>query len=208
MKRFPNKWVVIGGIIVSLTVAWLLLVRYSEPEAHHVGPWIFGPSEARWTITEYADLECPFCKTYTPELKAWVLQQSDVNLQWHHLPLDIHGPAAQREAKQVECAGKLGGTGAFWEATAQVFDRTHSNGLGYEGHLDVTGVDGADLEACAGGDAKIASLIRQHIQEASKAGIAATPSLLIRDNKSGKTIRLEGAVDGTALLSAIDWLSQ
>ena len=203
-----NKWVVTAAIIVGLLVVWASLMHEREPKPQNVGPWVFGPSNARWTITEYADLECPFCKTYTPELKAWVLQQSDVNLVWHHLPLDMHGSAALLEAKQVECAGRLGGVDAFWDATSQVFERTRSNGLGYEGDLDITGVDRLDLQSCAAGDVEVALFIRQHIEEASKTGITATPSLLIRDNNAGKTVKLEGAADGTTLLSAIDWLSQ
>ncbi|MDU8475563.1 thioredoxin domain-containing protein, partial [Pseudomonas syringae pv. actinidiae] len=46
------------------------------------GGWVYGSREARFTIVEYADLECPYCKDYFPHLKAWVDQHPDVNLQW------------------------------------------------------------------------------------------------------------------------------
>lgn len=96
-------------ILVGLVVVGALFMRgvILRPQ-YFEGSWVYGPTKARWTITEYADLECPFCKTYTPLLKTWVKEQKDVNLQWSHLPLEIHGPAARREARQVECAGKLG----------------------------------------------------------------------------------------------------
>ena len=32
---------------------------------------LYGDAKARWTINEYADLECPFCKV-TPRGKRWV----------------------------------------------------------------------------------------------------------------------------------------
>ncbi|MCV6240998.1 DsbA family protein, partial [Pseudomonas aeruginosa] len=41
---------------------------------------LYGDAKARWTINEYADLECPFCKVYTPRLKRWVDSHTDVNL--------------------------------------------------------------------------------------------------------------------------------
>ncbi|RMV90364.1 DSBA oxidoreductase, partial [Pseudomonas amygdali pv. tabaci] len=69
------------------------------------GGWVYGSRDARFTIVEYADLECPYCKDYFPQLKAWVDQHPDVNLQWHHLPLPMHEPAASYEARWAECAG-------------------------------------------------------------------------------------------------------
>ncbi|MGV2746699.1 UNVERIFIED_CONTAM: DsbA family protein, partial [Pseudomonas aeruginosa] len=53
---------------------------------------LYGDAKARWTINEYADLECPFCKVYTPRLKRWVDSHTDVNLVWRHLPLQSNRP--------------------------------------------------------------------------------------------------------------------
>nr|WP_241194430.1 thioredoxin domain-containing protein [Pseudomonas synxantha] len=155
-------------------------------------------------MTEFADLECPYCKTYTPALKTWIQQQKDVNLQWHHLPLDVHGPTAVHEAKLAECAGALGGAPAFWQAIEQIFDRTRSNGKGFDGHLNVVGVTYQDLLSCAVKD----KVIAQHAEEAINAGVTATPTVIIKDNTTGNSVKLEGPADGVLLLSAIDWLAQ
>ena len=136
MKRLTVLLTVI--CLVPLVMGGILL-KDLVGSSREAAPWLFGSASARWTITEFADLECPYCKTYTPELKRWVNQQSDVNLQWHHLPLQFHGPAAIHQARLVECAGVLGGADAFWRAVDQVFQRTRSNGQGFRGHLDVTG---------------------------------------------------------------------
>jgi len=188
---------VVGGILLKD------LVGSSRESA----PWHFGSASARWTITEFADLECPYCKTYTPELKRWVNQQPDVNLQWHHLPLQFHGPAAIHQARLVECAGMLGGADAFWRAVDQIFQRTRSNGQGFRGHLDVTGVDTRDLEDCANKNFAVAQHIEIQIQEAASKGINATPTLLVTDSTTGKSVKLEGPADGPTLLSTIDWLT-
>lgn len=208
MRRLGG-WPLIVAILAGLTAASFPLIR-DQAEAvaqRHSGPWVYGPLDARWTITKFADLECPYCKTYTPVLKAWVKQQRDVNLQWHHLPLQFHEPAASRQARLVECAGVLGGPEAFWKTVDQVFQRTHSNGQGFHGHLDVTGVDTRDLEDCSSNDQEVAMRIVQQIKEAAARGISATPTLVITDNTTGRSIKLEGPADAVTLLSAIDWLA-
>ncbi|MCT0874383.1 DsbA family protein, partial [Pseudomonas aeruginosa] len=90
-------------------------------------------AKARWTINEYADLECPFCKVYTPRLKRWVDSHTDVNLVWRHLPLQMHGEAARHQARLVECAGIQGGAKAFWSAIDAIFAQSAGNGGGLPG---------------------------------------------------------------------------
>lgn len=103
-KRFQGPalpWA--GLLLVLLAVSALgveLLVK-GLPANHS----LYGDAKARWTINEYADLECPFCKVYTPRLKRWVDSHPDVNLVWRHLPLQMHGEAARHQARLVECAG-------------------------------------------------------------------------------------------------------
>lgn len=204
MKRLT---VVLAVICLGPLVAGGILLKDLVGSSRQPAPWLFGPASARWTITEFADLECPYCKTYTPELKRWVSQQPDVNLQWHHLPLQLHGLAAIHQARLVECAGMLGGADAFWRAVDQVFQRTRSNGQGFDGHLDVTGVDTRDLEDCADKNFAVAQHIEMQTQEAASKGINATPTLLVTDNTTGKSVKLEGPADGSTLLSTIDWLA-
>jgi protein-disulfide isomerase len=132
--------------------------------------------------------------------------QPDVNLQWHHLPLQFHAPAAVHKARLVGYAGVLGGADAFWRAVDQVFQRTRSNGYGFHGHLDVTSVDTRDIEDFADKNFAVAQHIEMQIQEAASKGVNATPTLLVTDNTTGKAVKLEGPADGSTLLSTIDWL--
>jgi len=206
MRRLPNRIIIPVAVLAGLMVASLPFIRDRVQTRTHEGPWVYGTAGARWTITEFADLECPYCKTYTPVLKSWVQQQKNVNLQWHHLPLGFHGSTAVHEARRAECAGKLGGSGAFWQAVDQTFVRTRSNGQGFDGNLDVAGIDSRELESCSVNDMQVALHVGQQAREATSLGVEATPSLMIRDNTTGKSVKLEGPVDGVTLLSAIDWL--
>ncbi|HEK0639317.1 TPA: DsbA family protein, partial [Pseudomonas aeruginosa] len=97
-KRFQGPALPWAGLLLVLLAASAvgveLLVK-GLPANHS----LYGDAKARWTINEYADLECPFCKVYTPRLKRWVDSHPDVNLVWRHLPLQMHGEAARHQAR-------------------------------------------------------------------------------------------------------------
>ncbi len=170
---------------------------------------LYGDAKARWTINEYADLECPFCKVYTPWLKRWVDSHTDVNLVWRHLPLQMHGEAARHQARLVECAGIQGGAKAFWSAIDAIFAQSVGNGAGLAGGtLDFPELDQSRLEKCAKDMDLVDQLIKTDIDTARSNGITATPTLVIRDNQTGRSVKLEGMADETTLLSAIDWLAK
>lgn len=198
----------VGFLGLFLVTVGFAVLKSEVQTRQHSGPWTFGQVNARWTVTEFADLECPYCKAYTPALKAWVQKQKSVNLQWHHLPLDFHGSAAINEAKIVECAGELGGALAFWQAVDQIFEQTRSNGLGFNGQLEISHVNRQALMDCAVNNKQISQRISRQKEEAIKSGVSATPTVLIRDNKTGKSLKLEGPADEVMLLSAIDLLIQ
>lgn len=121
----------VAAALVALLLIWLVsrwpgqsTPQTSAPvsETQVAGPpWQMGNPEGRFTLTLYADLECPFCRSYFPVLKRWVAGNADVALQWHHLPLAAHEPAASAEARLAECAGEAGGHAAFWQAVEWVY---------------------------------------------------------------------------------------
>ncbi|WP_075257975.1 DsbA family protein [Herbaspirillum camelliae] len=168
-------------------------------------PWIYGRADARYTVVEFADLECPYCRTYFTVLKGWIDTHPDVNWQWHHLPLAMHDPAATAEARIAECAGEAGGHAAFWKAVTWIYTHTGGNGQGLPPGVPYPDLT-PDVQRCLDSDRPDAA-IRAQSAEAAKLRIQATPTLQVRDRQSGKTIVLPGPVEGDALLSAIDWLA-
>ena len=73
----------------------------SPPATPSGPPWSYGRPDARFTVVEYGDLECPFCRTYFPVLRRWIDGHPEVSWQWHHLPLAMHEPAASAEARII-----------------------------------------------------------------------------------------------------------
>ncbi len=195
-------------IIMAIAGAGVIWKFAATPNARSPDEtWYFGPANARWVITEYADLECPYCRAYTPQLKHWVSGQENVRLAWHHFPLDIHGVAAQSEARLVQCAGYLGGAAVFWQAIELVLLRTRGDGQGLAEELEVPGVSTEALSSCARASMDIRGVVEEQIAVAKSRGIGATPTIEVTDSLTGHSMRLEGLVDSAALLSVIDALA-
>lgn len=168
-------------------------------------PWRYGRPNARFTVVEYADLECPFCRTYFPVLMRWIDGHPEVNLQWHHLPLAMHEPAAFAEARLVECIGETGGPAAFWQAVDWVYAHTRGDGQGLPEGTQYPDLTPA-AQQCLASDRPDA-VIHAQVAEAAKNGVTASPALQLRDRETGKTLLLHGPVEGDALLSALDLLA-
>nr|WP_051519211.1 DsbA family protein [Pseudomonas chlororaphis] len=168
-------------------------------------PWVYGNSKARFTLVIYADFECPYCQAYIPQLMRWVKTNPDVALQWRHLPLAAHEPAASREARLAECFGETGGASMFWQAVDWIYTHTRGNGQGVAESSNPHGLSAA-TQACMKNE-RATVIVRTQTEEATAAGITATPTLQLLDGKTGRTLKLEGAVDDDVLLSALDWMS-
>lgn len=166
-----------------------------------------GPANARYTLELYADLECPFCRDYYPSLLKWAQGRKDLNLEWRNLPLNIHDPVATKEAEIATCAGFIGGRESFWETTDFIFKNSTGNGGGLPASgANIPGIDPVKLNQCVA-SARYAGFLRQQIAEAQQRGITDTPSLIITDHGTGRTVILAGPADENVLLSALDSLN-
>src|SRR5690606_16114271 len=137
--------------------------------------------------------------------KRWIDANPDVNWQWHHLPLPMHEPAATQGARLGECAGEIGGRTAFWNTVAWIYQHSRGDGRSLPPGAPPPGATSA-LQACLA-STRPDAVIAAQAEEAAQAGIAATPTLRVIDNRSGRSLLLPGAVEGDALLSALDLLA-
>ena len=79
-----------------------------DPERDHVR----GPMDARVTLLEYGDFECPYCGMAERIVRELLSDFADVRYVWRHLPLsDVHAHAQQA----AEAAEAAEAQGAFWE---------------------------------------------------------------------------------------------
>lgn len=173
--------------------------------------FVYGNAFARFTLIEYGDLECPYCKDAFPQLKQLIARRDQLNWQWQHLPLPIHGEAAQYKARLVTCAGWYGGNPVFWQAIEAVYQHSRGNGAGLAVPIDQLGLQPAvslqHLQACVEDNAAVRQAIAEQTSAAAKQRIEATPTFELRDNSSGRVIRLPALLDDAGMLSAMDWLA-
>lgn len=213
-RRKRTRWLqfAVAALVLLLMLLWVMpkddtAPAMPTPEAlQEPGPpWRQGSADARFTIVLYADLECPYCKAYYPTLNAWIAGQPEVSLQWHHLPLPAHEPVATELAQLAECLGEAGGHAAFFEAIGWLYQHTRSDGQGLPDGLHHPGMTPA-VQACVDSD-RSRAVVRAQAEEGAHAGVAATPSLRLVDRQSGQSLLLQGPVEGDALLSALDLLT-
>lgn len=202
MSKTNVKWVLSWFALIVLVVLLWQPFRGQVTDSPDGPPWIYGNPDARFTVALYADLECPHCRVYLPQLQRWVVSNDHVNLAWHHLPLPQHEPAASRGAELAECVGQLEGREAFWGAVVWVFLHTQGNGLGLPSGTQYPNTSPA-LQACLESQ-KAAQVVQAQKRDAQRYGLNVTPALRLIDNHSQRVLILRGTVEPDALLSAID----
>ncbi|QIQ21458.1 DsbA family protein [Zophobihabitans entericus] len=198
-KRRVTYFIPAMLFIVFVFMLTLFLVATNKEKQSHTPPWIYGDKNARFTVVEYADLECPGCQAYFQPLKNWINQNADVNLQWHHFPLAIHEPVAIQKALIAQCAGEVAGNNVFWQTVEQLYERP-ANAI-----PEFLADEKEKIEACIQSE-QANAYIQEQLAKGNQEGITATPSLKIIDNQTQKSIVLSGLASDEELLSAIDYV--
>ncbi len=135
-----------------------------------------GPEDAKVTIIEFSDFQCPFCRRVQPALQQIRDKYGD-NVRWSFkdLPLNNIHPEAQKAAEAARCAQDQG---KFWEYRAAMFAAT---ALSKEIHPKTAaelGLDTAKFEACLDSGEKQAA-VQADSDEAQSLGITGTPAFVI-----------------------------
>jgi protein-disulfide isomerase len=196
------------AVVVMITIALLFwvgeCVRQHPLTSTRHPPWIYGIPNARFTVVEFADLECAYCRIYFPTLRAWMDAHPDVNWEWRHLPLASHEPAATQAARLAECAGEVGGPHLFWTTVEWLYGHPDQPTRLPQGLYSPR--DTAAIQACLKSD-RPDTIVHGQVAEARREEITATPTLRVIDRRLGRTVTLTGLVPPDVLSSAIDGLA-
>ena len=169
-----------------------------------------GNPNAKVTIINYDDFECPFCARMHSTLMTEILPQygDKIRIIYKDYPLPMH-PWAQHAANDANCLAKESGPG-YWEFA----DYVHANQRAISGtqrdlqnafnELDhVTfdigkknGVDSARLQACV--KAQPDAIMKAAVAEGDSIGVSATPTVFVNGE------RLEGAVGVEEVKAALN----
>ncbi|PIQ85606.1 MAG: hypothetical protein COV74_07860 [Candidatus Omnitrophica bacterium CG11_big_fil_rev_8_21_14_0_20_45_26] len=101
-----------------------------------------GPDNAKVTVVEFTDFQCPFCKRFKDTIDQLVEEYpNDVKHVFHHLPLPMHRNAKGAHHASV-CADRQG---KFWEMREVLFN--NATALERENLNKYAGEVGLDMDA-------------------------------------------------------------
>jgi len=170
--------------------------------------WVKGDRNAKISVVEYSDTECPFCKRHHPTMQQLVAEyDGKVNWVYRHFPLTSLHPKAPKEAEATECAGEQGGNEAFWKYLDRLFEITPANNGLDPAELpkiaEYAGLNKAKFEECLN-SGKWAQKVQEHAQDAVDAGGNGTPYNVIVAGE--QKILVSGAQPYEAFKTIIDEL--
>jgi len=134
-------------------------------------------------IVEFADFQCPHCKEAQANMDKLVTDFPKARVVFQNYPLPQH-PAAATAADYGVCVAKLGGSTAFFQFAAAVFEG--QDGLATADGATLTlnsavtkaGLDPAKVAACASTPVTAAT-VAASVKLAKDSNINQTPTLLI-----------------------------
>ncbi len=169
-----------------------------------------GNPDAKVTIVNYDDFECPFCSRMHSTLMSEILPQygDKIKIVYKDYPLSMH-PWAQHAANDANCLAKESGKG-YWEfadyvhANQRVISGPQKDPQQAFGELDritldigkKNGADATKLQACV--KAQADTLVKSSMAEGDAIGVSATPTMFVNGE------RLEGAMDADQVRAALN----
>lgn len=170
------------------------------------GRKIYGSLDARFSLVEFSETECPYCIRHHKTMKDLVdASKGNVNWEWKHLPLGSHNPAAMTQAVIGECIAEQKGNRYFWAYIDEVFEQSRGGGQGVQdllGLVESYDVDLGEIRKCAGSsDAR--DLVNEDVELAGNLGISGTPATYVVDNQTGNSQMVTGAQPSGVFTSTI-----
>ncbi|MFG6196740.1 Na+/H+ antiporter NhaA [Nonomuraea sp. JJY05] len=157
-----------------------------------VGPadHVRGPEDAKITIVEYGDFECPYCGRLHPVLEEIRRKNPDVRMVFRHYPIRTLHPRAASAAIVSEAAADQG---RFWEMHDILYDNQRFlTDADLEHYAAELGVD--PWSDVPGHAARIAL----HEESGRDSGVRGTPTLFLNG------VRYQGSLDKGSISRALD----
>ncbi len=162
---------------------------------------IKGKAEAKVTLVEYSDFQCPYCSRVNPLIKSLMDKYpNDLKVAFKHFPLSFHQAARPAAAASMAAQAQ----GKFWEMHDAIFaNQSALNAANFDDMATKAGLDLAkfksDLEA---NRAKYDEAISSDFKQGQAVGVRGTPTLYLNGKKvqnrsvEGISAMIESALKG------------
>ncbi|HVZ31095.1 MAG TPA: thioredoxin domain-containing protein [Polyangiaceae bacterium] len=139
-----------------------------------------GPENAKITIQEFSDFQCPFCGRAVPTIEEIMkAYPKDVKVVWRNMPLSFHqdAPLAAEAAREVF---EQGGNKAFWKYHDKLFaNQQNIKRPDLEKYAEELGGIDMDKFKAALDSHKHKAFIDKDAEVGNKAGVSGTPAFVI-----------------------------
>jgi protein-disulfide isomerase len=167
------------------------LIDPVDPDVDHIR----GPADARLTLVEYGDFQCPYCGRAEAVTRQLVRTFGDeLTFVFRHLPLvDVHESAEQA----AEAAEAAAAQGKFWEMHDLLLSR--QDALDLEDLIRYAAELGLDIGQFSDDlmSRRFAMRVARDVESADGSGVAGTPTFFINGR------RHYGAYDIESLTQAL-----
>lgn len=162
---------------------------------------IKGSKDARVTIIEFSDYECPFCGRYFQEtyaqLKKDYIDTGKVKYVFKDFPLSFH-ESAQKAAEAARCVREQKGDFGYFAMHDKLFSSQDQLSVeNYKNWARELGVDGSKYDSCLD-SGKYAQAVQSDLEYGQQVGVEGTPAFFI----NGKLV--SGAQPYSVFKQAID----
>jgi protein-disulfide isomerase len=162
-----------------------------------------GPADAKVTVVEYSDFQCPFCSRVYTTFEGQVMKEygDKIHFVFKNFPLTTIHPWAEDAALASECAFQQGND-AFWAMYNGLFTKqgeiTKDNLKDKVTEIaQAANLDTAKLQDCIDGK-KALDAVKADADEATALGVNSTPTFFVNGR------RLTGAQTYESFKQAID----
>jgi protein-disulfide isomerase len=139
---------------------------------------IKGNENAKVTLIEYSDFQCPYCARHYQTIKKIFDEYGDkVRLVYRHFPLSFH-PEAQKAAEASECAAEQG---KFWEMHDAIFEANLAGTMSvtkWKEEAKKLGLNTKKFNDCLD-SGKYANKVSNQMAGGSAAGVQGTPATFV-----------------------------
>jgi protein-disulfide isomerase len=201
-----QRWfkIILGPILLLLLFAQ---AGFSQPIGVNDAPFK-GDKNARVSLIEFADYQCPFCARFyretLPQIEENYIFTGKVKFFFRNFPLERSHPQAFKAAVAANCAGEQG---KFWAMHHRLF--THQEELGSKDllqHAKMLALDSSKFTRCLDSE-ESAAKVRRDLAEGEKAGVKVTPTFFLGlAEPNNPKITIVGAKSYADFKEAIDSL--
>lgn len=179
---------ILGGAVLFVIALFAFTALTAKPNSPSAGTpvqvsiegaAVEGSPNAKVTILEFSDFECPFCSKFylqtLPQIREQYVKTGKVKFAYMHFPLGMHA-YAQKAAEAAECAGEQG---KFWPMHDWMYENPDKLAVpSLKAEAASLGLDTAKFDSCLD-SGKYEAKVKSHVQAGQEYGIRGTPSFFI-----------------------------